>query len=77
MARTTVYLDDGVRERMQRLVPPRKLNRFINDAVAEKVAALEQQQFEQAMKEGYLATNDDRAALNRDWDAVDVERWPA
>ena len=76
MARTTVYLDDGVRERLHSLIPPRKLNRFINEAVAEKIAALEQQQLEHAMKEGYLATNDDRTALNRDWEAVTVSDWP-
>jgi predicted transcriptional regulator len=77
MARTTVYLDDGLRERLQRLVPHRKLNRFICEAVAEKVAALEQRQLEQAMKQGYLATRDDRAALNGDWEAVDTVDWPA
>ncbi|MGH2343643.1 MAG: hypothetical protein ACRDG4_00345 [Chloroflexota bacterium] len=76
MARTTVYLDDRVRERLRSLIPPRKLNRFINEAVAEKIAALEQQQLEHAMKEGYLATKDDRAALNRDWEAVAVLDWP-
>jgi hypothetical protein len=53
------------------------MNHFINEAVADKVAALERQQLEQEMKEGYLATNDDRAALSRDWEAVDVLDWPA
>lgn len=76
MAKTTVYLDDDIRARLQSLIPPRKLNRFINEAVAEKVAALEHQQFEQAMKEGYLAVNDDRTALTRDWEAVEVLDWP-
>jgi hypothetical protein len=76
-ARTTVYLDAGVRERLHSLIPPRKLNRFINEAVAEKIATLEQQQLEQAMKEGYLAGNNDRVALDNDWEAVTVEDWPA
>ena len=53
------------------------MDRFMNEAIAEKLAALEQQQLEQAMKEGYLATNDDRIALDRDWDAVVVIDWPA
>jgi hypothetical protein len=77
MSRTSVYLDDAVRERLRLLVPPRKLNRFINEAVAEKVAALELQQLERAMKEGYLATNADRIALNRDWDTLEVLDWPS
>jgi hypothetical protein len=76
MTRTTVYLDEGVRERLHSLIPPRKLNRFINEAIAEKIVALEQQQLEQAMKEGYLATNEDRSALDRDWEAVALVDWP-
>jgi predicted transcriptional regulator len=76
MVRTTIYLDDQIRERLQHLVPPRKLNRFINEAVADKVAALEQQQLEQAMREGYLAACHDREVLNCDWDAVDTLDWP-
>ena len=76
MARTTVYLDEGVRERLHSLIPPRKLNRFINEAVAEKIAMVEQQQLEQAMKEGYLATNEDRSAVDSDWEAVAIVDWP-
>jgi predicted transcriptional regulator len=76
MTRTTVYLDEGVRERLDSLIPPRKLNRFINEAVAEKIAMVEQQQLEQAMKEGYLATNEDRGTLDSDWEAVAIVDWP-
>jgi hypothetical protein len=76
MTRTTVYLDEGVRERLHSLIPPRKLNRFINEAIAEKIVALEQQQLEQAMKEGYLATNEDHGALDRDWEALALVDWP-
>ncbi len=76
-ARTTIYIDTGIRERLQSLIPPRKLNCFINEAIVEKIAALEQQRLEQVMKEGYLAGNDDRVTLNCDWEAVTVEDWPA
>jgi hypothetical protein len=32
---------------------------------------------EQKMIEGYIATRDDREELNRDWQIVDGENWPA
>jgi len=75
--RTTIYLNETVHAQLRRLVPPRGLNRFVNEALAEKIAALEQTQLEQEMKEGYLAVRAERAVLNQDWDRVDTEGWPA
>ena len=75
--RTTVHLDDALLARARRFVPPRGLNRFINEALAEKLDALEREQVEGAMREGYLATRDDRSELDADWQVVDIESWPA
>ena len=63
--------------RLRRVAPQRGLNRFINDALVEKLDALDRQRTEQAMKEGYLATRQHRAELNADWQVVDTEDWPA
>ena len=75
--RTTVHLDDALLARARRFVPPRGLNRFINEALAEKLDALEREQVEGAMKEGYLATQGDRLELDANWHLVDVENWLA
>jgi hypothetical protein len=83
--RTTIYLDERVNARLQRFVPRRGLNRFINQVLAEKLAVLEREQLEQAvreqleqaMKEGYLATRGERADVSEDWAVVDTEGWPA
>ena len=74
--RTTVHLEEDVLVRVRQFVPSRGLSRFINEALAEKLETLERQQIEQAMREGYLATREDREALNRDWSALDTEGWP-
>lgn len=74
--RTTIDIDEAVHARLQRIVPRRGLNRFINEAVAEKVDAIERRQLEQAMKEGYLTTRAERAALNDDWAVLDTAGWP-
>jgi hypothetical protein len=76
MVRTTLYLDDDLNERLRRLVPPRGLNRFINDAVAEKIRALEEQRIVAEMREGYVATRADRDELASDWESVELEGWP-
>ena len=74
--RLTIYLDDDLAGRLHCLVPSDGFNHFINQAVAEKVAALEKEQIEREMREGYLATAAESAELARDWDVVDLERWP-
>ncbi len=77
MMRTTLYLDDKLGARLKRLVPPRKLNRFVNEVLAEKVEELESDQLAAEMKAGYLAARRDRKALAADWSAVDTEDWPS
>lgn len=74
--RTTIQLDDDLLARLRPFVPPRRLNRFINEALAEKVATLERRQIEAQMKEGYLATARERQELNADWQGLDLEGWP-
>lgn len=77
VVRTTIQVDEELLARLQRFVSRRGLSRFINQAVAEKIDALERAAVEAEMREGYLATASDRADLNREWEVVDVESWPA
>ena len=75
--RMTIYLEESVNARLRQFVPRRGLNRFINQVLEEKLATLEREQLEAAMKEGYLATRGERAEMNSDWAVVDTEDWPA
>ena len=75
--RTTVHIEDDLLGRARRIVPGRGLSRLVNEALSGKLAALERRQIDEAMKEGYLATQEDRAGLNEAWGAVDGEAWPA
>ena len=74
--KTTIQIDEALAARLREIVPPRGLNRFINQAVTEKVEALERTEIEKAMIEGYIASAHDRDQLNADWEVVDVEDWP-
>ncbi|MCC7371277.1 MAG: hypothetical protein IT306_22865 [Chloroflexi bacterium] len=75
--RTTVQIDDALMARVRELVPPRGFNQFVNEALAARADAIERAHIEREMIEGYLATRDDRDALNADWEVVDTEGWPA
>ncbi len=74
--RTTIYLDEGVIERVRRHIPQRGLSQLINDLLQQKAAELEEAEIAAQMREGYLATNQDRIALNEDWQGIDGEGWP-
>lgn len=74
--RTTVHLDAEVVARLRRRVPRRSLSRFINEAVSERIQALERQEIEDAMIEGYRASGEDQREVDEDWAALEVARWP-
>jgi hypothetical protein len=76
ITKTTVSLDESLLARLRPFVPQRGLSRFINEVLAEKLAALEREQVAAEMREGYLATRADRDALANDWRVVDTEGWP-
>ncbi len=75
--RTTVYLDESLLDRARRFVPPRGLSQLLNELLAERLDQLEQAEIEAQMREGYLAVKEERQELNRDWETVDGEDWPA
>jgi hypothetical protein len=74
--RITVQIDETLIACVRRLVPDRGISEVVNDALAARVDAIEREQLQRDMIEGYVATRDDRDALNRDWQAVDGEGWP-
>ena len=75
--RTTIYLDERLLERVQRFVAPCDLSRLVSELLDERVRQLEQVEIETAVRNGYLATNNERRDLNADWQIVDGEGWPA
>ena len=74
--RTTVQIDEALMARVRPLIPARGFSKFVNEALAGRVDAIEREQLEREMIEGYIATRDDRDALNLDWQAMDGEGWP-
>ena len=75
--RTTIYLDESLVARARRFVPARGLSQLINELLTERLAQLEQAEIEAQMREGYIATREERQELNADWQTVDGEEWPA
>lgn len=74
--RTTIDLDENVNRRLRRRVSQRGLNRFINEAVAEKVQSLEREELQVALKEGYIARAAETDSLDEEWQTASLENWP-
>jgi len=74
--RTTIHLDEELYVKLKRLIAPHGMSQFVNEILWEKIQQLENRDIKTAMKEGYLATKEDRAILNQEWQTVDVEGWP-
>jgi hypothetical protein len=80
--RTTIRVDNRLMERVRRIVPRRGFNQFVNEALATHVEVIERMRqgrllLEREMIEGHLATRADREEMNRAWEVVDGEGWPA
>ena len=73
--RTTVVLEDAVIKRIKTLVPPRRLSRFINTILAEKLQEMVKQELSERMKQGYIATRKERERYNKEWEVVSTEGW--
>ena len=76
-ARTTIYVEDALLSRVRQYVPARGLSPLINDLLRQHIDRLEQSELAARMREGYQATRSERQELNRDWQALDGEGWPA
>lgn len=74
--RTTVYLDEAVLQRVRRYVPARGLSQLINDLLAERASEFERAELEARMRDGYIATRQERQDVQADWHVVDTEAWP-
>ena len=76
-ARTTIYVDEALLARIRQYVPARGFSQLVNELLTAHINQLEQAELEAQMREGYQATRLERKELNRDWEAVDAEGWPA
>ncbi len=62
--------------RVRGRVTLRGLSALINELLTGRLWQWEQAQREARLREGYLATREERKELNADWQTIDGEDWP-
>lgn len=72
--RLNITIDEDVHERLKRELPPKRMSRFINDAVRARLRPSRK-----ALDEAYRAAAQEawRKTEAREWRVTDVEGWPA
>lgn len=82
---TSVDLADELADRIRRQFPNRALDQFVNDAVAECLARIEQREtdapandaeFEASLAAAYAASRAEQVEIDQDWEPVSIDDWP-
>lgn len=72
--RLNITIDEEVHDRLKRELPAKGISRFINDAIRARLRPSRK-----ALDHAYKAAARERwrKAEARDWEAIDIEDWPA
>ncbi len=72
-ARLNVRVPFDMVEEIEKLSGPRQRNKFIVEAIRDRIAAIKREQLALLMKEGYQARSDEAAELAREFEPLDME----
>lgn len=72
MKRLNITLPDTLTREMENV--PNK-NRFIADALKEKLEKIKKQKLDKLLIEGYKATHEEDYKINKEWEKITVEDW--
>jgi hypothetical protein len=72
--RLNITIDEDIHKRLKRELPPKGISRFINDAIRARFRPSRE-----ALDDAYTAAAREawRKAEPREWNATEVEDWPA
>ncbi len=63
-------------EKLRQTVEPGQRSSFVAQAIRERLAVLERERIVVALREGYLATREEDAQINSEWEGATLEKWP-
>ena len=70
-----ITLPKGLVNAVNRMTEPRKRNRFVADAVRQKIELKEKEEMEKLLEQGYRAAAKESLALTKEFESVDLEGW--
>jgi hypothetical protein len=73
--RLNLLLPKKLAREIETLAGPRKKNRFIIDALQQKVEEVRRSRLEESLREGYSDRREEDLEVAKEFEAVDLEGW--
>jgi len=73
--RLNITLPAPLAKELKQLTAPRKLSRFVSNAIAREIKHLKEQKLEKLLVEGYQTTREEGIKLSEEFEQLDIEGW--
>ena len=73
--RLNITIPEDVAKQLDSLVEPKKKSQFITAALRNKIEAIQKEQLEILLEEGYKAARQESLALAKEFEPADLEGW--
>ncbi len=73
--RLNITLPIPLAKELKQITAPRKLSRFVSNAIAREIKYLKKQKLEEMLVEGYQATREESLELTKEFEQLDIEGW--
>ena len=73
--RLNITLPTPLARELKQITAPRKLSRFVSNAIAREIKHLKKQKLEKLLVEGYQAARKENFELTKEFEQLDIEGW--
>jgi len=73
--RLNITLPIPLARELKQITAPRKLSKFVSNAIAREIKHLKKQKLEKLLVEGYQATRKENFELTKEFEQLDIEGW--
>ena len=73
--RLNITLPMPLAKELKQITAPRKLSRFVSNAITREIKHLKEQKLKELLIEGYQATRKEGLELTREFEQLDIEDW--
>jgi len=73
--RLNITLPLPLAKELKQITAPRKLSKFVSNAIAREIKHLKEQKLKELLIEGYQATREEDLEITKEFEHLDIEGW--